>query len=135
MQVGDTQVMMMGTMKSVKAMLNHMRDNCDHISRASSLPSEESRDPNRQIISPKEATGISALRDIAKGLKTVLNSSGFKKAAHEAQCSVPKSSKSEQLLSATNVAEGSSVLQACEELQLHLYCQESQQSLISLPTR
>jgi hypothetical protein len=25
-QVGDTQVMMMGTMKSVKAMLNHMRN-------------------------------------------------------------------------------------------------------------
>jgi hypothetical protein len=70
-----------------------MRDNCDHISGASSLPSEESRDPNRQIISPKEATGISALRDIAKGLKTVLNSSGFKKAAHEAQCNVPQSSK------------------------------------------
>jgi hypothetical protein len=74
-------------------MLDHMRDNCDHISRASSLPSEESRDLNRQIISPKEATGISALRDIAKGLKTVLNSSGFKMAAHEAQCNVPKSSK------------------------------------------
>jgi hypothetical protein len=115
-------------------MLDHMRDNCDHISRASSLPSEESRDPNRQIISPKEATGISALRDIAKGLKTVLHSSGFKKLMKlNAMC--PKVVRPEQLLSATNVAEASSVLQACEELQLHLYCQGSQQSLISLPTR
>jgi hypothetical protein len=47
----------------------------------------------------------------------------------------PKVVRSEQLLSATNVAEASSVLQACEELQLHLYCQGSQQSLISLATR
>ncbi len=99
-------------------MLNQMRDNCDHISRASSLPSEESRDPNRQIISPKEATGISALRDIAHGLKTVLKTVQVSKSLLmklNAMC--PKVVRSEQVLSATTVTEASSVLQACEKLQ------------------
>jgi hypothetical protein len=65
-----TQVMT-STVKSVKAMQNHMKENCDLIYGAPSLPFAK-QNPNYPIVSPEEAPSIHTWGH-SKNLKTVEN--------------------------------------------------------------
>ncbi len=82
------------------------------------LSLEESRIPNYPIVSPEEAPSICTWGH-SKSLKTVENTSA--KRGYWSSCSMPKHGNIWAVASLTNVSEAASVLQAFEELQMHLY--------------